>query len=68
MPGLDRGRPRVWRYVFIYPNTAIDLYPDQVTTWQIAPDGVPATRDTAMAYRAPATQPAHAARPALNTS
>ena len=25
---------------FIYPNTAIDLYPDQVTTWQILPDGI----------------------------
>jgi choline monooxygenase len=34
-------------------STAIDLYPDQVTTWQIAPDGPKATRDTFMAYRYP---------------
>ena len=35
----------VWRYVFIYPNTAIDLYPDQVGWWQINPDGPERTRD-----------------------
>ena len=52
---------RVWRYVFIYPNTTIDLYPDQVGTWKIDPDGrarAPAT--TAMllpAPRAPACAP-----------
>ena len=51
MPGLEAEDVRVWRYVFIYPNTAIDLYPDQVMTWQIAPDGVAHTRDTFMAYR-----------------
>jgi choline monooxygenase len=51
MPGLDEGDVRVWRYVFIYPNTAIDLYPDQVMTWQIRPDGPRATRDSFMAYR-----------------
>jgi choline monooxygenase len=51
MPGLDAGDVRVWRYVFIYPNTAIDLYPDQVLTWQIRPDGVRLTRDAFTAYR-----------------
>ena len=40
MPGLDEEDLRVWRYVFIYPNTTIDLYPDQVNTWQMVPDGV----------------------------
>jgi Rieske 2Fe-2S family protein len=53
MPGLrdeDRG---VWRYAFIYPNTTIDLYPDQVNTWQMLPDGVAQTRDTFACYRAP---------------
>ena len=52
MPGLEPEDVGVWRYVFIYPNTAIDLYPDQVMTWQISPDGVLNTRDTFMAYRA----------------
>src|SRR5438067_3316040 len=31
MPGLAEADRRVWHYVFIYPNTTIDLYPDQVT-------------------------------------
>jgi choline monooxygenase len=52
MPGLSDDDVRVWRYVFIYPNTAIDLYPDQVMTWQIRPDGVWRTRDAFTAYRA----------------
>jgi Rieske 2Fe-2S family protein len=45
----------VWRYAFIYPNTAIDLYPDQVTTWQILPDGVDRIRSTYGSYRPPHT-------------
>ena len=48
---------RVWRYFFIYPNTAIDLYPDQVMTWQINPDGPRRTRDVFMAYRAASPGP-----------
>jgi choline monooxygenase len=39
MPGLREADRRVWHYVFIYPNTTIDLYPDQVGVWRIAPDG-----------------------------
>jgi choline monooxygenase len=39
MPGLADEDRRVWRYVFIYPNTTIDLYPDQVGIWRVAPDG-----------------------------
>ena len=46
-----RGRHPVWRYVFIYPNTAIDLYPDQVMTWQIRPRRRARTSDSFMAYR-----------------
>jgi phenylpropionate dioxygenase-like ring-hydroxylating dioxygenase large terminal subunit len=45
MRGLDESDRRVWRYVLIYPNTAIDLYPDQVNIWQIAPNGTAATTD-----------------------
>ena len=51
MPGLSEADGRVWRFVLIWPNTTIDLYPDQVLTWQIAPDGVAATRDVAASYR-----------------
>ena len=54
MPGLSEEDRHTWRYVFIYPNTTIDLYPDQVNTWQMNPDGVGRTRDVFAAYR-----PAH---------
>jgi choline monooxygenase len=52
MPGLNEQDRRTWRYVFIYPNTTIDLYPDQVNTWQMNPDGVGQTRDVFAGYRA----------------
>jgi Rieske 2Fe-2S family protein len=51
MPGLADDDVSVWRYVFIYPNTTIDLYPDQVNTWQMRPDGVALTRDVFGCYR-----------------
>ena len=57
MPGLDEKDRRTWRYVFIYPNTTIDLYPDQVNTWQMNPDGVGRTRDVFAGYRSPHSGP-----------
>lgn len=51
MPGLGADERHVWRYVYVYPNTAIDLYPDQVNTWQIVPDGVDRVRDVFGQYR-----------------
>jgi Rieske 2Fe-2S family protein len=66
MPGLRPEDRRVWRYVFVYPNTTIDLYPDQVTTWQIAPAGHRATADTYACYRAGAPSPAMRAVQRLN--
>jgi Rieske 2Fe-2S family protein len=53
MPGLPEEYRRIWRYVYIYPNTAIDLYPDQVWVWKLDSDGPKRTRDTAMLYRHP---------------
>jgi choline monooxygenase len=53
MPGVPDEQPRVWRYIYIYPNTAIDLYPDQVWVWKLDADGTDRTRDTAMSYRHP---------------
>jgi phenylpropionate dioxygenase-like ring-hydroxylating dioxygenase large terminal subunit len=53
MPGLPAEDRRVWRYAYIYPNTTIDLYPDQIGVWQIRPRGVGATSDTYRSYRAP---------------
>jgi len=57
MPGLEDADRRVWRFVFIYPNTTIDLYPDQINTWQMLPAGVSRTRDTFGSYRAPGADP-----------
>jgi choline monooxygenase len=51
MPGVGEEERHTWHYVFIYPNTTIDLYPDQVNTWQLLPDGVGSTHDIAASYR-----------------
>src|SRR5947209_10131481 len=53
MPGLPPEDRRMWRYAVIYPNTTIDLYPDQIGVWQIRPDGVGRTSDTYVSFRAP---------------
>ena len=66
MPGLGKADERVWRYVYLWPNTTIDLYPDQVTTWQINPRGVDATHDVWACYRAAKPSPAMRAAQRLN--
>jgi Rieske 2Fe-2S family protein len=48
MPGLAKEDERVFRYIAIYPNTVIDLYPDHVLIWKMNPltvdtTGVPGT-------------------------
>jgi Rieske 2Fe-2S family protein len=53
MPGLGEEDRRVWRYAMIYPNITIDLYPDQVITWRIDPDGPFRARDWSLGYRHP---------------
>jgi choline monooxygenase len=71
MPGLSAADRHVWRYAYIYPNTTIDLYPDQVGTWQLLPDGVGSTRDVSASYRpaqsSPRTRLAQWANQRLNT-
>jgi phenylpropionate dioxygenase-like ring-hydroxylating dioxygenase large terminal subunit len=57
MPGLGPDDVHVWRYVYIYPNTTIDLYADQVNTWQLRPGGVGTTLDVAGCYRPPDSGP-----------
>ncbi len=57
MPGLPDEDRRVWRYAYIYPNTAIDLYPDQLDTWQLIPDGVERTSDVSMCFRPAGSSP-----------
>jgi Rieske 2Fe-2S family protein len=43
MPGLLPEDERVFRYVAIYPNTVIDLYPDHVLVWKMNPHAVDRT-------------------------
>src|SRR5215207_7627583 len=66
MPGLGGADRRVWRYVYLWPNTTFDLYPDQVTTWQINPRGLAATHDVWSCYRAAWPTPAMRAVQRLN--
>jgi choline monooxygenase len=51
MPGLGEEDRRIWRYVFIYPNTTIDLYPDQVNIWKLMPNGIDRTDDLWACFR-----------------
>jgi choline monooxygenase len=71
MPGLRDEDRRIWRYVYLYPNTTIDLYPDQVNTWQLLPDGVASTKDVSACYRpagaSPRTRVVQWANQRLNT-
>jgi choline monooxygenase len=57
MPGLTEDDLRVWRYAFIYPNTTIDLYPDQVNTWQMSPHGIDRTSDVFASLRPRGSSP-----------
>ena len=66
MPGLTDADRSVWRYIWIWPNTAIDLYPDQVMTWQVNPKGIEATHDVWDCYRAEKPTPAMRAVQRLN--
>jgi phenylpropionate dioxygenase-like ring-hydroxylating dioxygenase large terminal subunit len=67
MPGLRPEDHRVWRFVVIYPNTTIDLYPDQVNTWRLWPDGPATTLDEWRTFGPPARRPP-AAWPSASTT
>jgi len=65
-PGLAESDRKVWRYAFIYPNTTIDLYPDQVNTWRLWPDGPDRTLDEWGTFRFPGAPLATRAAQRLN--
>jgi choline monooxygenase len=66
MPGLGPEDRRVWRFVLIYPNTTIDLYPDQVNTWRLWPNGPEETLDEWGMFRFPGAPPASRIAQRLN--
>jgi choline monooxygenase len=53
MPGLAEADRRIWRFVAIYPNTLIDLTPDQVGVWSVVPKTVTSSYLPGASYRAP---------------
>jgi Rieske 2Fe-2S family protein len=66
MPGLGPEDRRVWRFVLIYPNTTLDLYPDQVNTWRLWPNGPEETLDEWGTFRFPGAPPASRIAQRLN--
>jgi choline monooxygenase len=50
MSGFPKELDGAWTYVHLWPATFIDIYPDQVDTWQLFPDGLRRTRTEARVY------------------
>ena len=67
MPGLEPEDRQAWRYAFVYPNTTIDLHPDQVTVWQMVPAGTGETRDVWGCFGPPKRGPLTRLAQRLNT-
>jgi Rieske 2Fe-2S family protein len=44
MPGFPAELANSWTYVHMFPSTFIDIYPDQIDTWQLQPMGLRRTR------------------------
>jgi choline monooxygenase len=44
MPGFPAELVNAWTYVHMFPSTFIDIYPDQIDTWQLQPLGLRRTR------------------------
>jgi choline monooxygenase len=44
MPGFPPELARSWTYAHMFPSTFIDIYPDQIDTWQLQPLGLRRTR------------------------
>lgn len=53
MSGLRPADERIWRYVAIYPNTMIDLYPDHVLAWSVLPQRADAAKVPGAFYGRP---------------
>jgi phenylpropionate dioxygenase-like ring-hydroxylating dioxygenase large terminal subunit len=50
MPGFPHDLEGAWTYVHLWPATFVDIYPDQIDTWQLFPDGLRHTRTEARVY------------------
>jgi choline monooxygenase len=50
MPGFPTDLEGAWTYVHLWPATFMDIYPDQIDTWQLMPDGLRRTRAETRVY------------------
>jgi choline monooxygenase len=50
MDGFPSDLEGAWTYVHLWPATFMDIYPDQIDTWQLFPDGLRHTRTEARVY------------------
>jgi len=55
MAGFPEELNGSWTYVHLWPATFIDIYPDQLDTWQLFPDGLRHTRTEARVYHSGST-------------
>ncbi len=44
MPGFPPELANSWTYAHMFPSTFVDIYPDQLDTWQLQPLGLRRTR------------------------
>jgi choline monooxygenase len=44
MPGFPKELEGSWTYAHMFPSTFLDIYPDQIDTWQLQPLGLRRTR------------------------
>jgi Rieske 2Fe-2S family protein len=57
MPGFPGQLANAWTYVHLWPSTFVDVYPDQIDTWQLQPLGPRRTRAITVVYRPEAESP-----------
>jgi choline monooxygenase len=50
MPGFPPELANSWTYAHLFPSTFVDIYPDQIDTWQLQPLGLRRTRTISWAF------------------
>jgi phenylpropionate dioxygenase-like ring-hydroxylating dioxygenase large terminal subunit len=53
LQSLPADRRRLWSYYFVWPNLALDVYPDQIDFMQMLPTGTGETLIREIAYALP---------------
>jgi Rieske 2Fe-2S family protein len=50
MRGFPEDLQGAWTFVHLWPSTFLDIYPDQIDTWQLFPNGLRRTRTESRVY------------------